>query len=127
MIFQVLFQALPAEWLFSIAFYNPTKKTIVNWGSSRACGCNNTKSSIHAEVNAINYCNTKKNNKLNIYIWRYNIEGNIKPAYCCNSCTKVINKYNYNNRVFTFVNRKKVSALVENPQISLAWKIMHNL
>ena len=113
---------------FSIAFYDPKRKNILNFGSSRACGCNHNKISIHAEQNAINYCRkNNKKNKLEIYIWRYSKDGNIKSAHCCHSCTKLIKKYNYQDRVFTFDKENIESALVDNPQISLGYKIKYNL
>ena len=109
-------------------FYDPKKKNIVNYGSSRACGCNHNKISIHAEQNAINYCREKdKNKKYGIYIWRYSKDGNIKPAYCCNGCTKIINKYGYKNKVYTFKLDNICNAIVNDPQISLGYKIKYNL
>ena len=113
---------------YSIAFYDPKRKNILDFGSSRACGCNHNKISIHAEQNAINYCRkNNKKNKLEIYIWRYSKDGNIKSAHCCYSCTKLIKKYNYQNRVFTFDKENIESALVDDPQISLGYKIKYNL
>ena len=113
---------------FSIAFYDPNRKNIINFGSSRACGCNHNKISIHAEQNAINYCRKNdKKKKLEIYIWRYSKDGNIKSAHCCHSCTKLIKKYNYQDRVFTFDKENIESALVDDPQISLGYKIKYNL
>ena len=47
---------LPSKWLSSIAFYDPKRKIILDFGSSRACGCNHNKISIHAEQNAITDC-----------------------------------------------------------------------
>tara|TARA_Y100000590_G_scaffold459131_1_gene615451 strand:+ start:416 stop:784 length:369 start_codon:yes stop_codon:yes gene_type:complete len=113
---------------YSIAFYDPKRKNILDFGSSRACGCNHNKISIHAEQNAINYCRkNEKRNKLEIYIWRYSKDGNIKSAHCCHSCTKLVKKYNYQDRVFTFDKENIKSALVDEPQISLGYKIKYNL
>ena len=117
-------------WLLlsSIAFYDPKRKNILDFGSSRACGCNHNKISVHAEENAINYCRkNEKRNKLEIYIWRYSKDGNIKSAHCCHSCTKLVKKYNYQDRVFTFDKENIKSALVDEPQISLGYKIKYNL
>ena len=112
----------------NIAFYDPKRKNILDFGSSRACGCNHNKISIHAEQNAINYCRkNNKKNKLEIYIWRYSKDGNIKSAHCCYSCTKLVKKYNYQDRVFTFDKENIESALVDDPQISLGYKIKYNL
>ena len=112
----------------SIAFYDPNRKNILDFGSSRACGCNHNKRSIHAEQNAINYCRKNdKRNKLEIYIWRYSKDGNIKSVHCCYSCTKLVNKYNYQNKIFTFNKENIESAVVDNPQISLGYKIKYNL
>ena len=113
---------------YSIAFYDPKRKNILDFGSSRACGCNHNKISIHAEQNAINYCRkTDKRNNYEIYIWRYTKNGNLKSAYCCHSCTKLIHKYGYNDRVYTFDDDNIVDAIVDNPQVSLGYKIKNNL
>ena len=119
---------LPSKWQSSIAFYDPKRKNILDFGSSRACGCNYNKISIHAEQNAINYCRkTDKRNNYEIYIWRYTKDGNLKSAYCCHSCTKLIHKYGYNDRIYTFDDDNIVDAIVDNPQVSLGYKIKNNL
>ena len=64
---------------------------------------------------------------MEIYIWRYDSCGYIKSAFCCNACTMLVNKYKYNKKIFTFDSGNIVSAIVEDPQISLAWKIKHDL
>lgn len=119
---------IPSKLLFSIAFYDPKRKNILDFGSSRACGCNHNKISIHAEQNAINYCrkNDKRNNYI-IYIWRYTKDGDLKSAHCCHSCTKLINKYGFQDRVYTFLDDNIVDAVVDNPQVSLGYKIKNNL
>lgn len=115
-------------WQFCIAFYDPKRKTIVDKGSSRACGCNYNRFSIHAEQRAIEYCRLcDKRNKYEIYIWRYSRDGNIKPAKCCNACMKLVEKYNYKHRIFTFNNEMIESAISDNPEISLGYKIKYNL
>ncbi len=117
-------------WLLlsSIAFYDPKRKNILDFGSSRACGCNHNKISVHAEQNAINYCRkNEKRNKLEIYIWRYSKDGTIKSAHCCHACTKLVEKYNYQDRVFTFDNENIKSAIVDEPQLSLGYKIKYNI
>ena len=120
--------AIPSKQPFSIAFYDPKRKNILDFGSSRACGCNHNKISIHAEQNAINYCRKNdKKGKYEIYIWRYSRDGDIKVANCCNGCTKLVKKYGYSNRVYTFDNGKKCKAIIDNPQVSLGYKIKHNL
>ena len=119
---------IPSKLLSSIAFYDPKRKNILDFGSSRACGCNHNKISIHAEQNAIDYCrkNDKRKN-FEIYIWRYTKDGDLKSAHCCYSCTKLINKYGFQNRVYTFDDDNIVDAVVDNPQVSLGYKIKNNL
>ena len=120
--------ALPLKQQSSIAFYDPKRKNILDFGSSRACGCNHSKISIHAEQNAINYCRKYDiRGKYEIYIWRYSKDGNIKSAHCCNGCTKLVKKYGYENRIYTFDNDNICNAVIDNPQISLGYKIKHNL
>ena len=112
-----------------IAFYDVKKRIIVKYGSSRPCGCNARRVSIHAEQLAINYCKEYNlKNRIKIYIWRYDRFGKIKTAMCCRACTQLIQKYNYESKIFTFdENLKSISAISDNPQISLAYKIIHNL
>tara|TARA_Y100001980_G_C14280934_1_gene115428 strand:- start:153 stop:521 length:369 start_codon:yes stop_codon:yes gene_type:complete len=119
---------IPSKLLSSIAFYDPKRKNILDFGSSRACGCNHNRISIHAEQNAIDYCrkNDKRKN-FEIYIWRYTKDGDLKSAHCCHSCTKLINKYGFQNRVYTFDDDNIVDAIVDNPQVSLGYKIKNNL
>ena len=107
--------------------YDKKRKTILNYGSSRACGCNHTKSSIHAEQIAIDYCRKHhKNNRLQIIIWRCDKNGKIKSIHCCHSCLKIIQKYNFENSVFTYENDKIILA-TGSPYIPLAYKIKYDL
>ena len=120
--------AIPSKQQSSIAFYDPKRKSILNFGSSRACGCNHSKISIHAEQNAINYCRKNdKNGKYEIYIWRYDKEGGIKSAKCCNGCTKLVKKYGYERNIYTFDGEDICSAIIDNPQVSLGYKIKNDL
>lgn len=108
-----------------IAFYDKKRKRIVKYGSSRPCGVNYFKSSKHAEQLAIEYCEKNKGRNHEIYIWKYDKNMNIKSAHSCHSCTILANKYNYN--IFTFdTNMKKKTAILDNPEISLCYKIKHS-
>ena len=109
--------------------YDKKKKTIVKFGSSRACGVNHRSSSIHAEELAINYClHNDKRNRYIIIISRFNREGEHKYKTCCAACTQLANKYNFQNKIFTIGdNNQLVPAIVENPEISLAYKIKYDL
>jgi hypothetical protein len=83
---------------------------------------NHNRSSIHAEHLAINYCQRNPHRNIDIYIWKYDKLCNIKRANCCQSCTILALKYNYN--IFTFnENMEKCSAIIENPQKSLFYLI----
>ncbi len=109
-------------------FYDPKRKMIVDFGSCRPCGKNHNRFSIHAEQKAINYClKNDKRNKYKIFISRYNRYGEHKCTMCCHSCTKLAKKYNFIDRIFTIDNDKIISAISENPSISLAYKIKYNL
>ena len=120
--------AIPSKWLLIIAFYDPKRKHILDFGSSRACGCNHNKISIHAEQQAINYCRKNdKKGKYKIYIWKYDKNGNIKSIYCCNGCTKLVEKYGYKDNIYTFIDKDICKAVVDNPQVSLGYKIKNNL
>ena len=108
--------------------YDKRKKMVVHTGSSRACGCNHHKTSIHAEQKALEYLRKhKKNRNLQVYIWRWSKFGEIKSTYCCLSCSQLIYKYGYEKDIFTFNNDNIVNALVEKPEMSLAYKIKYGL
>ena len=62
-----------------------------------------------------------------IYIWRYSKDGHIKKKECCNVCTKYLRKSNYYNRIYTFDNSDIVTAISDNPEISLNYKIKYGL
>lgn len=102
--------------------YDKKRKVIVNMGLSRPCGINHRKASIHAEQKAIDYCRGKSRN-YDIYIWRYSKGGKIKEKYCCTACTKLAQKYNFTNKIFTFVNGARCSAVIDKPPLSLCYQI----
>jgi hypothetical protein len=115
---------IPQRWGYSIAFYDPKKKLILKYGTSRPCGKNHSQRSIHVEELAINYCRGNDNrNKYQIYIWRYDTKGNVKSAFCCNRCNILVNKYNFNSRIFTFENDNIISSLTDNPKVCLGYKL----
>ena len=120
--------SLPALWQFSIGYYDPKKKVILDFGCSRPCGCNHNKISIHAEQRAIEYCRSNdKKQKYKIYIGRYARDGTLKPAYCCRACSQLVTKYEFQNRIYTLVNGTFVNALRDNPGVSLGYRIKHDL
>tara|TARA_Y100000389_G_scaffold190883_1_gene216275 strand:- start:950 stop:1396 length:447 start_codon:yes stop_codon:yes gene_type:complete len=108
--------------------YDKRKRIVVHCGSSRACGCNHHKTSIHAEQRAFEYLiKHKKNKNHKIYIWKWGKSGDLKPAYCCVSCKQLLMKYNYQDKIFTFENDKIISAITENPNLSLGYMIKYGL
>jgi len=110
-------------------FYDPKRKTIVDYGSSRACGENHNRFSIHAEQKAIHYClKNDKKNRYKIFISRYSRIGDHKTAFCCSSCTKLAKKFHFQNKIFTFNGKlETISAIIDNPELSLAYKIKYGL
>ena len=110
-------------------FYDPQKKRIVDYGSSRPCGSNMNRFSIHAEQKAIEYCRKNdKRNRYQIYISRYSRTGSHKPTMCCSACNILVHKYNFENRIFTInENNDIISAINDNPEISLAYKIKYDM
>ena len=106
--------------------YDKNKKTIIKFGQSRPCGINHRRASIHAEQLAIEYCRSKKKN-YEIYIWRYSKVGKIKEKYCCKSCTQLAEKYKYTNKIFTFVNGCKCSAVITEPPLSRCYKTVQSI
>lgn len=107
--------------------YDKKKKTILKYSSSRPCGINHHKCSIHAEQRALYDISNYKSNNINIFIWRFDNKLNIKPCYSCHSCTVLLKKYGYDKKVFTFEKSKIVSAIISNPGLSLSYKIKHNI
>ena len=118
--FHIFIVGLCAVLVSCIAFYDRKKKIIVKSGSNRVNGNSSSKITCHAEEQAIKYCNKyDKKNKYDIYIWRYSKTGNIKSTSCCKSCTKLANKFNFTNRIYTFDNDNIVNAIIDNPKVSL--------
>jgi tRNA(Arg) A34 adenosine deaminase TadA len=118
--FHIFIVGLCAVLVSCIAFYDRKKKIIVKSGSNRVNGNSYSKITCHAEEQAIKYCNKyDKKNKYDIYIWRYSKTGNIKSTSCCKSCTKLANKFNFTNRIYTFENDNIVNAIIDNPKVSL--------
>ena len=108
--------------------YDRKRRTVASMGTSRACGENHNKISIHAEQRAIEYCRTHdKKKKYKIYIGRYAKDGHLKPAYCCHACSQLVTKYEFRNRIYTLDNGSFVSAMKDDPEISLGYKIKHDL
>ena len=101
--------------------YDKKRHRIVKKGTSKVCGINNHKYTIHAEELALKFCskNDKKTNRFIIIIWRYNKKKEIKPIHSCINCTKLVKKLNYSNKIFTLDNSKLISALIKNPKYSL--------
>ena len=100
--------------------YERKKKRIIKLSENRANGYGSSKITNHAEECAIkDLQKMDPKNKCDIYIWRYSKMGEIKPATCCKSCTKLLRKYNYDKRVFTFDNGEIKNAIVDNPVESI--------
>tara|TARA_B100001094_G_C18184338_1_gene802814 strand:- start:2901 stop:3200 length:300 start_codon:yes stop_codon:yes gene_type:complete len=96
---------------------------VINFGTSRPCGCNHQRCSIHAEQVALKHCLKERNKNYKIIIWKWGKDGKLKDKYCCHGCTKMIKKYGYENNIFTILNNQYVSAIEEHPEISLTYKI----
>ena len=35
----------------------------------------------------------------------------MKPVYCCGACSKLMRKYNYHGKIYTFEDNKKCTAM----------------
>jgi len=112
--------------------YDPKRRLIVNYGTSRVCGENNPKESEHAEELAIKYCINNKNkdkfriNRYQIIIWKFNKDKMIKPIMCCSSCTRLSGKYNMTDNMYTISGNTIISAISKNPKHSL-WNICRKM
>ncbi|MBU79522.1 MAG: hypothetical protein CMD29_05300 [Flavobacteriales bacterium] len=109
--------------------YDKKRKTIVHYGSSKPCGLNNRRSSIHAEQLAIEYClKHDKRNKYIIIITKFTKDGKHKTKKSCASCCQLILKYNFQNKIFTIdENNQIIPAISSKPQMCLAYKIKYGL
>jgi len=126
--FQNIFSKDTYKVAVNYCIYDKRKRIIVSSGPNRACGCNHNKTSIHAEQIALELLmKHKKNRNLQIYIWKWGKCGELKPAYCCISCKQLLTKYNYDNNIFTFNEGKIISAIIENPSLSLGYMIKYGL
>ena len=106
-------------------FWNEKTKQITKIGSSRPNGVNSYYRSIHAEINAIKQYRTCSNKNIVIIIWKFDICHNFIPCYSCLTCSKTINKYNFNNIIFTIKNNELISALIKNPRICFGLQLKY--
>ena len=63
--------------------------------------------------------------KCDLFISKYNRQGNHKCTKSCLSCTQLAKKYNFVNRIFTIDNNEIISAISDTPELSLAYKIKY--
>ena len=66
-------------------------------------------------------------NRYIIYIYRYSKIGLLKPVYCCESCSKLIKKYNLQDRIYTFNESLIIVSAMGLSYKSLAYKIKYDL
>tara|TARA_B100001094_G_C17651733_1_gene540028 strand:- start:111 stop:542 length:432 start_codon:yes stop_codon:yes gene_type:complete len=117
---KVCFNSKTCNVAVKYCLYSRKKKRILKINESRANCKGNSKLSVHAEECAIkDLQKMDPKNKCDIYIWRYSKMGDIKPATCCKSCTKLLRKYNYDKRIFTFDNGEVKNAIVDDPVESI--------
>lgn len=110
------------------AFYDPKSNHVLKSGFSRPNGYNTYHTTRHAEIQAIKcYHELPKQRKVEILIWRSDRNGVISPAFCCLCCKKSIFKNGLQDKIFTFNHNKKISAIIEHPQVSKGMKILFNL
>lgn len=103
--------------------YDPKKKCIIRLGENYPLP-SKTKFSIHAEKRAMRECiRIDKKRRFNIYIFRWQKNGDIRGISCCRECYNLAHKLNFQHRIFTFNNNKVVSALQDNPSTSLGYLI----
>ena len=113
--------------------YDTKRKMIINKGTSKVCGKNHSKRSIHAEEMAIKFIlnymkriGEKSRNRFKIIIWRYNKSKFIKPATCCASCTKLAKKYNFTNNMYTIDDNELRCSIIEEPKPSIGNVLRHS-
>jgi len=107
-------------------FWDNKTKQIIKIGSSRPNGINTYYRSIHAEITAIKQYGICKNKNIVIIIWKFDIYKYFLPCYSCLTCTKTINKYNFNRIIFTIKNNKLVSSIINNPEICFGLQLKYN-
>tara|TARA_B100001094_G_scaffold181735_1_gene176103 strand:- start:2352 stop:2774 length:423 start_codon:yes stop_codon:yes gene_type:complete len=107
--------------------YDKKKKKIVSMGTSRACGENHNKISIHAEQKCIEYCRSNdKRHKYEFYIWRYTKDGRVKPVFCCGACIKLLEKFKYHNKIYTFEDNQ-ICPAIGRPYVTLGHQMKNQL
>ena len=106
-------------------YYDPKKKVFVAFGSSRACGENYHKKSIHAEELAIKFCQKNdKRKRYQIIISKYNKKGEHCHKMSCRNCCNLAYRTNFQNKIFTINNDGDIiNAISNNPELSLAYRI----
>ena len=100
--------------------YDKKRKTIASMGTSRACGENHNKISIHAEQRCLEFCRTHDKRH------KYSKEGKIKPVFCCGACTNLLRKFNYGNKIYTFKDHQRCPAIGQ-PYITLGYQMKNQL
>ena len=95
--------------------YDSKRKMIMNFGSSRPCGRNHRRHSIHAEEIAIHYCRyNDKRNRYIIIISKFNKDGTHKYKECCHACSQLAKKYKYQDKIFTINENNSTFKLIKN-------------
>ncbi len=114
--------------------YDTKRRMVIDTGTSRVCGENNSRRSVHAEELAIKFIldykrriGEKSNNRFKIIIWRFNKSQMIKPAICCASCTKFANKYNFINNMYTVSDNELRCSVIEDPKPSIGNIMRHHV
>ena len=106
--------------------YDKKRKTIVSIGTSRPCGINRQSASLHAEELCIQFLKKSSNiNRYQMYIYRYSKQGFLKPVFCCQKCSKLIEKNNLENKFYTFDENQRIISAMGSPYMPLADKMKY--
>ena len=81
-------------------FYSSRQKVILKIGSSEPYSTHPLLYCLHAEIIALNFITKKIQykysiNDIYILIWKQNVNCEIKPAYCCAWCAKMLLKFHF--------------------------------
>ena len=108
--------------------YDKKRRTIVSIGTSRPCGINRQNASLHAEELCIQFLKKSSNiNRYQMYIYRYSKQGFLKPVFCCQKCSKLIEKNNLENKFYTFDENQRIISAMGSPYMPLADKMKYGM
>ena len=93
-------------------------KKVIHQGISRPNAQNMFFTSMHAEIKAALWLkNHGHTRKIRVLIWRIG-NGLVRPAFCCLTCTRYLQKNKLEGKFFTLDNNTILPAIIAEPKLS---------